>query len=277
MNRGSVRLSESTKSSLLYLYGIVPGDAPDPSGELTGLEGGAVRLLREGSLAAPVSEVPFEDYADEALNARLGDLEWVGERGLAHERVLDWFVERGAVVPLSLFSLHRDEARVRTRLSEEAERVLPLLERLGGRREWRVKLWRRDSTVAENLDELSPTLKSLAAEIEQSPPGRRYLLLKKRDAARTDELRRVSERVGQLVFTSLREVSDDGAIIPAPRGAPETGRVLTLDSAWLVVEESLPRFQTRLGELAGEFQPNGFEFEFSGPWPPYHFTSDDAA
>ena len=53
--------------------------------------------------------------------------------------------------------------------------------------------------------------------------------------------------------------------------------MLTLDSAWLVEEQTFPAFQQRLGELAGEFQPNGFEFEFSGPWPPYHFTAADDA
>ena len=270
-------MSETTKATLLYLYGIVPADAADPAGEIAGLEEAAVRVLRGEGLGAVVSEVDADTYADEALNARLGELEWVGERGLAHERVLDWFLERGPIVPLSLFSLHRDEERIAERLVEEKERIVPLLERLRGRREWRVKLWRRDAAVGDNLDELSPTLKALSAEIEQAPPGRRYLLLKKRDAARVDELRRVSERVGQVVFQGLAGHADAGTVIPAPRGAPETGRVLTLDSAWLVQEATFPAFQQRLGELAGEFQPNGFEFEFSGPWPPYHFTAADDA
>jgi hypothetical protein len=274
---GEFRLTDSTADFLFYLYGIVGVDAPEPPEDLAGLEGRPVRLLREGRIAAPVSEVPRKDYSDEALDARLGDLAWVGERGLAHEQVLDWFAERGPVVPLSLFSLHGDEERVRSRLAAESERVLPLLESLRGRREWQVKLWRRDSVVAEHLDELSPTLRALGAEIEQAPPGKRYLLLKKRDAARTEELRRVSERVGQVLFEALREESDHGVVIPAPRGAPQTGHVLVLDSAWLVSEEAYPAFQRRLGELAGEFQPNGFEFEFTGPWPPYHFTDPDAA
>lgn len=270
-------MTQSTSTTLFYLYGIVGSDAPAPAEELVGLEGNPVRLLREADLAAIVGEVPRGAYADEALDARLGDLAWVGERGLAHERVLDWFAERGPVIPLSLFSLHEDEERVRSRLAQEAERVRPLLERLRGRREWRVKLWRRDSVVGEHLDELSPTLKALSSEIESAPPGKRYLLLKKRDAARAEELRVVAERVGHLLFEALDEESDQGMVIPAPRGAPETGRVLTLDSAWLVGEEDFPGFQQRLGQIAGEFQSNGFEFEFTGPWPPYHFTDSDGS
>ena len=267
-------MSESVEM-LLYLYGIVGGESDAPPGDLAGLESAPVRLLQEGPLAAVVSEVRADRYADDELNARLGDIAWVGERGLAHERVLDWFAERGPVVPLSPFSLHRDEARVRERLTAESGRVLPLLERLRGRREWRVKVWRRDEQVAQHLDELSPMLRALSVEIESAPAGRRYLLLKKRDAARGDELRRVSERVGQLVFEELRGHADGGTVLPAPRDLPPSNRTLTLDSAWLVEEEAFAAFQRRLGELAGEFQPNGFEFEFTGPWPPYHFTTAD--
>lgn len=266
-------MTESTR--LIYLYGIVPADAAEPPPELHGLDGTPVRLLREGSVAAPISELPAELYGDEALDERLADLAWMGERGVAHEQVLDWFLERGPIVPLSLFSLHRDEERARARLREEAERILPLLERLRGRREWRVKLWRRDEKVGEHLDELSPTLRALSAEIDTSPPGRKYLLLKKRDAARTDELRRVADRVAQVVYEALRQSADAGTVVPTPRGAPQSGHVLTLDSAWLVPEAGFEGFQRRLGELAGEFQPNGFEFEFTGPWPPYHFTAAD--
>lgn len=270
-------MTESTTSTLWYLYGIVAADAPEPPPELAGLEGQQLRLLREGRLAAVISEVPQAEYTDEALDARLADLAWVGERGIAHEQVLDWFAERGPVVPLSLFSLHRDEARVRSRLREEEARVLPLLESLRGRREWRVKLWRRDETVGEHLEELSPTLKALAGEIEQAPPGKRYLLMKKRDAARTDELKRVSDRVAQVVYEALGEEAERGVVVPTPRGAPQSGHVLTLDSAWLVAEARYAGFQRRLGELAGEFQPHGFEFEFTGPWPPYHFTDPDGS
>ena len=270
-------MTEPTTSTLWYLYGIVEAEAPEPAPELVGLEGRPVRLIREGSLAAAISELPEEEYTDEALDARLADLAWVGERGIAHEQVLDWFAERGPVVPLSLFSLHRDEGRVRSRLREEEERVLPLLEALRGRREWRVKLWRRDETVGEHLEELSPTLKALTAEIDQAPPGRRYLLTKKRDAARADELKRVSDRVAQVVYEGLGTEAERGVVVPTPRGVPQSGHVLTLDSAWLVTDGRYAGFHRRLGELAGEFQPHGFEFEFTGPWPPYHFTDSDGS
>jgi hypothetical protein len=260
--------------TLVYLYGIVPADAPEPPPELPGLEDRPVRLVRAGGVAAVVSDVPADAYGDTALEAHLGELEWVGLRGLAHERVVDWFAERGPVLPLSLFSLHADEARVAERLRGDAERYAALLESVRGRREWGVKLWRVESRFAEHVDELSPALRALAAEMEQAPPGRRFLLAKKRDALRADEMKRLAARVAHQVFSSLRDRADAATATPSPSTTPGD-RVLALDGSFLVRNEEYGAFQQRLGELARDLTPVGFDFEFTGPWPPYHFVTSD--
>ena len=263
--------------SLTYLYGVVPAGAPDAPDELTGIDDAPVRVVRGERVAAVVSEVGAAEYADDLLDERLSDLSWVGARGLAHEGVLDWFAERGPVIPLSLFSLHRDEARVSERLAGESERFERVLERLRGKREWGVKLWRDDERLAGSLAQLSPAVAALAAEIEQAPPGRRVLLEKKRDAVRADEMRRVSSRVTHEVYARLRDAAAESTTVSIPANATPTARVLVLHAAFLVADSDFDAFQRRLSELAATFQPTGFEFEFTGPWPPYHFASSDAA
>ncbi len=270
-----MRVNDSEVGRILYLYGVVPAEAEEPAAELAGLEGSRVTLLRSGALAAVVGALPAEEYSDAVLDERLGDLRWVGERGIAHERVLDWFLERGPVVPLSLFSLHRDEERVVARVESEAERFAALLERLRGKREWGIKLWRRGDELMRHLDGLSPLLKDLGDEIEKAPPGRRFLLSKKRDAARTEELRSVSRRAGHQVFASLRGEADRAASLTLPASPPEGSRQLLLHAVFLVADDAFPAFQARVGQLARELGGVGFEIEFTGPWPPYHFTEAD--
>lgn len=265
------------QEALIYLYGIVPADVPAPPSTLLGVEGSAPRLVQLARIAAVVSEVPAELYADDALNPHLEDLTWVGERGLAHERVLDWFAERGAIIPSSLFSLHLDEERLRGRLEEDESRLAEQLEGLRDKREWGVKLWRRDAVLAENIVQLSPALQALAAELEGAAPGRKFLLGKKLDALRSDELKRLSARVVHTVFNSLTEQADRASHMPVPPAPARVERALALDAAFLVASDGFKDFQRRLGEMAGEFQPYGFEFEFTGPWPPYHFAQPDAS
>lgn len=263
--------------TLAYLYGIVPADAPAPPADLTGVDGGAVRVVRGERVAALVSDVAAAAYADDVLDARLSDLAWVGERGLAHERVLDWYAERGPVIPLSLFSLHRNDARVRERFESDAARFESSLDRLRGRREWGVKLWRDDRRLAEHLGELSPAVAALAEEIEKAPPGRRFLLEKKRETLRAEELRRVSARISHEVYAQLRGEAERSVTVPIPPAGAQSAKTLALYGAFLVPDDRFAAFQRRLSELAGTFQPTGFEFEFTGPWPPYHFAEPDGS
>lgn len=260
-----------TEDTVVYMYAVVPADTRLPAG-LRGVDDTAVRLLPAGGIAAVVSELPREQYGDEALNARLDDLEWVGARGLAHERVLDACANAGPIVPLSLFSLHSDEDAVRARLQGDADRLRSLLRRLEGRREWGVKLWRMPA-AADRLHRLSPTIAALTQELETAPPGRRYLLEKKRDAARAEELRAGSQRLAHRAYAALREVADDSAADRLPPSQSDAPRALTLSAAFLVADDGFDAFQRRVTEVAHEVREVGFDVEFTGPWPPYHFAS----
>jgi hypothetical protein len=262
--------------TLTYLYGVAPADAPEPPADLEGIDGAPVRVVRGDRLAGLVSDVPAEGYSDADLEERLADLGWVGPRGIAHERVLDWFAERGPVVPLSLFSLHHDDTRVLQRLGADAERLEQVLARLRGRREWGLKLWREEAPAAEHLAELSPAAAQMEREIEKAPPGKQFLLRKKLDSFRTDELRRVSTRISHQVYAELRSAADDSATVQIPPAAGAMQRTLILHAAFLVSDDGFETFRGRLSDLAGGLRPRGFDFEFSGPWPCYHFTNPDA-
>jgi hypothetical protein len=260
---------------LIYLYAVVPVDTEEPTG-LTGLDDRPVSLLRVGDVAAVVSELAAEEYADEVLDGKLSDLSWVGARGVAHERVLDWFMERGPVVPLSLFSLHRGSERVRERFETESPRIAALLESLRGRREWGIKLWRRDDELRKHIDSLSPTLRAHASELEKASPGKRFLLEKRMETVRTEELRTVARRVAHQSYAMLQEAAERATTVPIPPSTADSGRALILHAAFLVTEEGFPEFQRRVTMLAHEFGGVGFDVEFTGPWPPYNFVEQDA-
>jgi hypothetical protein len=257
------------------MYGIVSADAPDPPEELKGLDGSPVDVVRVGDLAAIVSDVSQEGYSDDALNSRLDDLAWVGERGLAHESVLDWFSERTPTIPLSLFSLHASRERLQTRIAAESFDFLQILERLRGKKEWGIKLWRKETEAREGIDSLSPSLQELASQIEAAPEGRRFLLERKRESMRVEELRAVSNRIAHDVFAALRDHADAGATVPLPNTSSSLDRVPLLHAAFLVSDASFASFQQAVTDEAGRLAGSGFELEFTGPWPPYHFSSLD--
>lgn len=260
-----------TDNSLIYLYGIVPSDAETPPAELRGVEDAPVRLVMADGVAAVVSDVAEEEYGEDALNGRLDDLSWVGSRGLAHERVLDWFADQTPIIPLSLFSLHSDEARLRARIGSQQDEYGRLLDALQGKKQWGIRLWRNDEQAKEGIDRISPSLQALGEQIEAAPEGRRFLLEKKRDSMRGEELRQASQRLAHEIFAALTNISAASRRIPPGPGV-QGERPLLLDGAFLVEDTRFPAFQEAVNEQAGRLVDSGFVLEFTGPWPPYHFS-----
>lgn len=266
-------MTDNSAEQLIYLYGIVGGDAEAPGDDLAGLDGGAVELVVSGKVAGIISPVSDDVYNEDTLNGRLDDLAWVGERGVAHERVIDWFSERGPVIPLSMFSLHSDADTVARRLAKDEASLMTILDRLRGRREWGIRLW-RGAGAEEGIDDLSPSLKALNAEIEAAPEGRKFLLERKRDQMRTEELRTASKRLAHELYGTLGAAAVDSERVPVA-GASGGGRTLLLDAAFLVEDERFDDFQEAVNLQAARFVDTGFEIEFTGPWPPYHFARTD--
>src|SRR5690242_6832448 len=99
---------------LVYVYAIVP---PTTAVEVApgGIDERPVSLLTRGDLAALVSDVDASTYGV-GLDERVADVAWIAPRATAHDAVLTWASDLGAVVPLPLLSLFRTEQAVHAML-----------------------------------------------------------------------------------------------------------------------------------------------------------------
>jgi hypothetical protein len=258
--------------SLLYLYGVVDGVVATDEALPAGVEGAPVRFVAAGAVAGVVSPVPGAEYAESALDSRLADLGWVGERGVAHEHVLTWLADRMPVVPLRPFSLHHDERALRERLREGEAEFARVLDRLRGRREWGVRLWRLGAATARLADH-SAALRSSAAEIASASAGRRFLLEKKRATLQQDELRTATAARAREVYQTLLAKAEHAVALALPTAQSDAERVMALNAAFLVDDRSYPAFQEAVTGQAHAAADAGFEIEFTGPWPAYHFAA----
>jgi hypothetical protein len=63
---------------------------------------------------------------------------------------------------------------------------------------------------------------------------------------------------------------------PVNSGAPrEQGRAI-LNASFLVAPPKVVEFQRALTAMVNKYEPSGFKFDFTGPWPPYHFVGERA-
>lgn len=261
---------------VLYAYGVTPPTL-DPKAAPPGIDGDPVQLIAVGDVAALVSSLDAEAYAPSRVEELTEDVEWLAPRAAVHDAVVTWASDRGPVVPLPIFTLFHNEARVSQMLRERGRELRVTLERVGAGEEFGLRIFRLDDVLARQVSGLSPRLGALERQAREANPGQRYLLERKLEGERRDEARRIAADVAREAFDALAPLALESTIEPLPaKGRDDAAGVAVLNAFFLVRRGALAPFQEALTAIVREREPQGFRFDFSGPWPPYHFVRERA-
>lgn len=255
-------------SEATYLYCLVRADGePGLAGVPAGLPGCPAPHVVDagGGLWLVVTDVPLAEYGAEEIQDRLADLSWVSDRALAHEAVVEHFVDAGAVLPLKLFTLFHSAERALAYVGENRERLDRSLDRVAGRVEWGVRIRLDDARAREVLaQEMS---------LESKPSvGKAFLQRKKLEQDATRELAARLRAEMDETFAELAAGASE-ALRREPAASPEQGGRLLLDAAFLVPKGS-GELEARAERCAARLFPRGCEVTLTGPWPPYHFVEE---
>jgi hypothetical protein len=261
---------------VLYSYAVTPA-ALDANAAPAGIDDTPVRLVVEGDVAALVSSVDASAYAPDRVELLTEEVGWVAPRASAHDAVVTWAGDRGPVLPLPIFTLFHDESRVRQMLRDRKAELRATLDRVGAGEEYGLRIFRLDDVLAQHVASLSATVESLERQARDASPGQRYLLQRKLEAERRTEARRIASDVARESFQALAPLSLEAVREPPPvKGRDETPGIAVLNAFFLVRRGALTPFQQALTTIVREHEPHGFRFDFTGPWPPYHFVRERA-
>jgi hypothetical protein len=244
---------------LVYVYAVLEGPV---AGVLRGIDGATVHWIEEGGLAAAVSDVSSAEFEEEALNANVRDLSWLGPRAIAHDALNGALWERAdALVPLAFGAVFRDAAGVRSMLESRANEFRERLGRVRGRGEWVIALHRADPSVTEASERVA----ALKAEIAAASAGRAHLLKRRLAELERDELYRLQAEAAAEFVREAQALVDGVYVEPIPAAALERPLV----RATLLV----PDGSTTIGALVRRWQERGYVVSESGPTPPYRFAA----
>jgi hypothetical protein len=90
-------------------------------------------------------------------------------------------------------------------------------------------------------------------------------------------MRAVTQRIVDEIMGELSPLGVGAvrSLIPKAADADAAARgTMVLNAAFLVAPTSLEAFQRMLTSLVERHGPHGFRFDFTGPWPPYHFVNE---
>jgi hypothetical protein len=259
---------------LCYVYGVVPSSA-DVSTAPSGIDGGAVSLIANGGVAALATSVAASDYSPQRVEMLTADVDWVSSRATAHDRVLTWASDVSRVIPFPMWTLFRDGQAVKAMLTKRLHELEHTFTRIGGAKELIVRVYVQPAVLKDHLTEHNAELTKLEGEAARASPGQKYLLERKIQNLRRDSGRDVAAKVASEIHDGLRQVSVESVREqPVNSGAPsEQGRAI-LNASFLVPPERVVDFQRSLTEMVNKYEPSGFKFDFTGPWPPYHFVGE---
>jgi hypothetical protein len=208
-----------------------------------------------------VADVPLKRFNESALNRRLHDIDWVARAALAHEEVVESFVNVPALVPMRLFTIFTNDARALEHIARDRGRLQTILKRVAHHDEWGIRvILDRERAVAPRT----------AARRGGGGSGARYLAGKKAIRDATASLAEKSREIVSDLYDGLARHSS----LARRRGArelPLERGPLLLDAAFLVDRSRSRRFRSVLSREARRLGGDGYRVTLTGPWPPYSF------
>jgi hypothetical protein len=263
--------------NVMYVYGVAqaPLGCQPASPRHEGIVSDApVQPLVHGNLLAFVSAVPTAQFGASEFRSALNDTEWLKQRILAHEKVIEQLRSGYDVVPFRFGTIYLDSSHVANMLARHRAALCQALERIEEASEWGMKLYCDAEALRSRVEIESHSMRRLRDMLEQASPGARFFLQKKYAKALDSEaaatIASCVERIGGRLADCACESTEIQVQPPAVHGR---SAAMVMNAAYLVAEGYLARFQQIIAALQDEFAAHGFDHELTGPWPPYHFVS----
>lgn len=254
----------------LYVYAFIRAGDESPV-RAPAVDGDAeVTTLRLGEVAAVVSPIAVEAFQGPEAEARMEDPDWMTQRALRHEAVVEEVMHGRPVLPLTFGVVFSRERALEEAVAPHRGEIADFIETIADKEEWSVKVYANPGKLRESV-ERSEGFRALVGDLPESP-GARYFHEKRLRR----ELDRLAERERADRVEGIRQVLAQETIGAKPLrllSREMTGRQdkMVLNVALLVEADRMERFHERLRNLQEEHRSLGLTIEATGPWPPYNF------
>jgi len=265
----------------LYLYCLRENAQGPLLTSTRGIDGkGEVFALPFRELEAIVSEVFLEEFANKEIQRKAQeDLNWIKEKALVHARVIQEAMGEDHIglglIPMRFGAIFKDRARLEEVLEKDYLRIREVLKRIRGKQEWSVKAYLRErKAFEEKIKEKNEVIKEKEKELASLPEGMAYFLEGELKEIISKEVDKELNNVMAYLFESLKKQAIDSVRCKIlGRELMERIEPMVLNAAYLLQEEKIEDFKKEIEELNDEIRIKGLYIEYSGPWPPYNFTS----
>jgi hypothetical protein len=264
----------------LYLYCLREETRGSPAISAKGIDGkGEILIFPYCELEAVVSRVSLDEFGSEEIQRKAReDLNWIKEKSVAHERVIEEAMMNNgkliSVIPMKFGIIFKDEIRLKETLDSNYAGIKRVLGNIRDKQEWSVKAYLMDTgKFVQALKEKNKTVKEKEKEIASLPEGMAFFMEEELKQVIANEVNMELNNGANALFDRLARQSS--ASIKCGILAKElTGKrePMVLNSAYLVSEGKIESFKHEVEGLKQQLYEKGLCLECSGPWPAFNFT-----
>ena len=253
--------------SATYVYCVVHRAARPPATRIPpGIPGASSPAIDSivRSLWLVSAAVPLAEYAEQEIERRLQDLDWVSGIALAHEAVVERFSRAtgATVIPMKLFTIFTSPARALGEMRRRRPQLESVAKRIRGADEWGVRIARRSG---ESVAASGPFD---AARGRPVTSGTAFLAAKRRKRDEAHARAAAASQAAEHAFVVLGRFARETRRQEAPAGATAPPLV---DAALLVPSSRKLRFKAAVNREARRCREAGADLMLTGPWPAYNF------
>jgi hypothetical protein len=258
-------LVEDAQEEGRYIYCVMEkGTNSESEFQEKGIENNSVYTICNRDLCAVVHTCPAKPYISEHKGQVI---EWVK----AHQKIIDRaYTVFGTVIPFSfdiIIKGENAEQLVKDWLQEEKEELKKKIQRTKGKQEFGIKIFLTEQEVIKAIMQSNRDIHDLEDKIKIAKKGVAYFHKQKIQDIIKREIEKYVALYFEEFYKKIKQVTDEVKIEKAKK---QDTLIIALNASVLVKKEDV----SALGDMLDHIhKKQGFLVEFTGPWPPYSFTS----
>ncbi|WP_231688088.1 GvpL/GvpF family gas vesicle protein [Bacillus sp. FJAT-18017] len=267
-----------TMEDLIYLYGLVPTkeitDKPLPP--FKDFDGkGEIYPIRINGITAVVCKLDSQTYTEETIKERIdNDMGWLQEKAFHHHETVLNLSKLFTIIPLKFCTLYKSENSLKESIQSNSSRMESTFNLISNNEEWNLKIYCDDKLLKAEVSANNPVIEEKREEISSLSKGKQFFEKKKLDQLIEREVEKEKIAVSEDIHLQLKGFAIEG-IVKKTWGKDVTGRKdqMTWNSVYLVSKTKVEPFLEQIQQFEKDMKEKGWQFEATGPWPVYHFSS----
>jgi hypothetical protein len=227
---------------------------------------GSVRLLDVEDGLRRRGRRSTQSLGEAAINRGLSDLEGGSRAAVAHDAVVESFIQETAVLPMKLFTLFTTDERALAHVRAERRRIATVVKRVANHQEWGVRV----------VLDRGKDVKTAPKKKNASPGGQSGLAYLARKKAQRDAVVELATHAHETVAALYDRLAARSRLAKRRLAGdlPVQGGPLLLDAAFLVPRTRAASFRALAARESRALARHGYGLTVTGPWPPYSFVQD---